>query len=76
MEREYITEEEPPPGVELIAEPPVKSDEDRLEGLLRGVVHTILATYRVGRGRRLVRSHRRGRAGRLKGVCAGDSNGL
>ncbi len=71
MEREYIGEEGPPPVAEQIVESAVQSDEDRLERLLRGVVHTILATYRLGQGKRLVRRQRRSRAGRLQSACPG-----
>ena len=71
MEREYIDEDEPPPSVELISEAPVESGEDRLERLLRGVVHTILATYRLDGKRRLQRRSRTGRLGR-KSSCALD----
>ncbi|PLS77940.1 MAG: hypothetical protein CYG59_21140 [Chloroflexi bacterium] len=74
MEREYFGEEAPPPVAEQIAEAVVPSDEARLERLLRGVVHTILATYRLERGERLVRRQRRGRVSRLQSICPSSTS--
>ena len=61
MERELIEEDAPPRVGETPVEAPARVEEDRLEQLLRGVVHTLLATYRLRE-----RSPRRGAASRLR----------
>lgn len=73
MEREPIGEDQPPPRVEMAPEYAVQHEAERLERLLGGLVHTLLATYRIGGNPRLRRhAAQRRRRGRLPKLCCSE----
>ncbi len=73
VEREPIGEDEPPRSIEVAVEYVAQGDMERLERLLGGIVHTVLASYRVGGNQRLRRhATQRRRRGRLPQLCCFD----
>lgn len=65
MERELISEDDPPLTTSVAMEFGEYAEVERLEQLLRGIVHTLLATYRIADSRIGRHARRRRRRGRL-----------
>lgn len=73
MERDYMGDDAVP-VVDVAIDTVEQNEHDRLERLLRGVVHTIMATHRVAMPpdpqRNVSKRHRRSRRSQTIGTCA------